>query len=232
MRTLLFVLVDLLLILAVASQLVRWWRVLQREHYIASSLLATWGRWLLPPSSVVRGATLRRADRVRRAVPVGALLLITAAVVTLFDSLVGVLIAAITLLVYPWGLSIRGRTSRLAFTRRMTTVAMVSATLTLVALAAAVIASYATLAVIVAAVVPVWIALATLVLAPVEERSAQRFVDAAATRLRRVNPRVIAITGSFGKTSTKNHLATVLGGSVASSLRHEVSITVRDCHVP
>jgi UDP-N-acetylmuramoyl-tripeptide--D-alanyl-D-alanine ligase len=56
-------------------------------------------------------------------------------------------------------------------------------------------------------------------LRPYEDRRAQVFVDQAVTRLTRVHPRVVAITGSYGKTSTKNHLVDLLahdGGVVAT----------------
>jgi UDP-N-acetylmuramoyl-tripeptide--D-alanyl-D-alanine ligase len=56
-------------------------------------------------------------------------------------------------------------------------------------------------------------------LKPYEGRRAQAFVDQAVTRLTRVHPRVVAITGSYGKTSTKNHIVDLLavdGGVVAT----------------
>jgi UDP-N-acetylmuramoyl-tripeptide--D-alanyl-D-alanine ligase len=70
----------------------------------------------------------------------------------------------------------------------------------------------------------VWAVPATLdvsarVLSPRERRASQQFVDQAVARLGRVRPRIVAITGSYGKTSTKNHLADLLrddGGVVAS----------------
>jgi UDP-N-acetylmuramoyl-tripeptide--D-alanyl-D-alanine ligase len=48
-------------------------------------------------------------------------------------------------------------------------------------------------------------------LKPYEEHRSKRFVDQAVARLTRVHPRVVAITGSYGKTSTKNHLAQLMG---------------------
>ncbi len=38
-----------------------------------------------------------------------------------------------------------------------------------------------------------------------------RFVRRATTRLRAIDPQVVAITGSFGKTSTKEHLRDIVG---------------------
>ena len=201
-----------ILLLGVTCQLFRWWRVLQREHYIASSLIETWWRWLVPPASMVVGDTLRRTTRVRLAIPVGAMGMLVSVAVSATSAPAGGALTGLTLMIFPWGLSIRGRTSRLAFTRRMMTVAIASVLIVVTGLAISLLCRSAVLAVLVSCLVPLWVALATVALAPVEERSAQRFVTAASTRLRRVQPRVIAITGSFGKTSTKNHLATLLGG--------------------
>ena len=48
--------------------------------------------------------------------------------------------------------------------------------------------------------------------APLERRLARSHVARAAARLRRVAPTVVAITGSFGKTSTKGYVAHLVGG--------------------
>jgi UDP-N-acetylmuramoyl-tripeptide--D-alanyl-D-alanine ligase len=48
---------------------------------------------------------------------------------------------------------------------------------------------------------------------PLENRLVQPFLDRAQTRLARVAPRVVAVTGSYGKTSTKQAIAHVLSGS-------------------
>ena len=64
-----------------------------------------------------------------------------------------------------------------------------------------------------AAAVPVMIDAAALAMRPVEERLARKYRISAQATLSRVGPRVIAVTGSFGKTSTKNHIADLLTGS-------------------
>ncbi|MEI2420288.1 hypothetical protein V6O07_08435, partial [Arthrospira platensis SPKY2] len=57
-----------------------------------------------------------------------------------------------------------------------------------------------------AALVPVVAELALLTALPIEERVARRYQQQAERRLRSVAPTTIAITGSWGKTTTKNHV--------------------------
>jgi UDP-N-acetylmuramoyl-tripeptide--D-alanyl-D-alanine ligase len=59
--------------------------------------------------------------------------------------------------------------------------------------------------------VPIFLDLTTRALKPYEEHRSKKFVDLAIARLHQVHPRVVAITGSYGKTSTKNHLAQLMG---------------------
>src|SRR5665647_3135971 len=68
-------------------------------------------------------------------------------------------------------------------------------------------------AVVAALVVPVLVDAACLLTAPVERRLSEHFVTDASRRLSRVAPTVVAVTGSFGKTSTKNHLAHLVRGT-------------------
>ncbi len=58
---------------------------------------------------------------------------------------------------------------------------------------------------------PLIVDLALRVTLPFERRPGRRFVDEAARRLRSVSPRVVAITGSYGKTSTKQYVRHLLG---------------------
>ena len=55
--------------------------------------------------------------------------------------------------------------------------------------------------------------------APVERQLASTHVDRAAARLRSVAPTVVAITGSYGKTSTKGYVAHLVGGTYTDRLR-------------
>ncbi len=169
----------------------RWLRVAQREHYLPGSVsrfAARW--WRLPP--------------VNPLLAVGAL---GAAVASWWWPLAGLATAA-AVSAAPRGLSLRGRTSPLAWTRRLRTLAALAAGLALVALVAGSLAGPASaVAVLVALVVPLVVDIACVVTAPLERRLGGHFVDEAAARLTRVGPQVVAVTGSYGKTSTKGHIA-------------------------
>ncbi|MDZ4771003.1 MAG: UDP-N-acetylmuramoyl-tripeptide--D-alanyl-D-alanine ligase [Chloroflexota bacterium] len=59
---------------------------------------------------------------------------------------------------------------------------------------------------------PLLLVTANLLMTPVEAFMRRRFVERARRTLRAVNPTVIGITGSYGKTSTKSYLAHILNG--------------------
>jgi len=172
----------------------RWLRVAQREHYL--------------PGSVSRFA-LRWWVHVRVNAPL--LLLALAAVgLSWFFPLAGSATAGIAILAPLW-LSVRGRTSALAWTRRLRTLAVVWAALEAgtVAIGFAVGRAAFFSATAVALCAPM-VDLACLVTLPLERWVASRFVSEAAQKLRSLNPRIVGITGSFGKTSTKNYVAHLL----------------------
>ncbi len=175
----------------------RWLRVAQREHYLAGTVSRFAARWWR--TTVVN--------------PVLAGVAVAAAVASLWWPLAGVAVAAVVA-VGPVGLSLRGRTSPLAWTRRLRTLAGVWAALEVVVVVVGVVTGVAApLAVVAALAVPVLVDLACLVTAPLELRLSAHFVDSAAARLAKVAPRVVAITGSYGKTSTKGHVAHLVRGS-------------------
>jgi UDP-N-acetylmuramoyl-tripeptide--D-alanyl-D-alanine ligase len=198
---------------AVAAQSIRWLRVLQREHYDPLAPGRFLWRWTARPVATV--------DPWRR-------LPVNLSVATFVAAIVLVAVGqdrwavAVTVLygvACPVGLSLRGRSGALRWTRRLTSVAIVCVFFVAVAGAAVATPRPWIVAAAVVWLVPFLVALSAVVLAPAEDRRAARFVARAVERLNRVRPRVVAITGSFGKTSTKSHLVDLLGpdaGVVAS----------------
>ncbi len=201
------------LAVAVAAQLARWLRVLQREHYDPSAPGRFLVRWSLTPVGSAT-STWRRALN-PSVVALVAVIALACAGLDRWAALVTVLYGVAC----PWGLSPRGRSGPLVWTRRLATVAALSAALVGVAGVAGATSRPFLVALVVVWLVPVLVALAAVLVAPLEERRARAFVDQAVARLARVHPRVVAVTGSFGKTSTKSHLVDLLGpdaGVVAS----------------
>ncbi len=195
-------------------QMVRWLRVLQREHYEAVSTLRFWRRWSWPSLRSTSFVVLWRS----RPLVVSFMVWCTfpiAVVVSVLAHAVAVVVvdAIISGVLFPWGLTPRGRTGKLRWTRRLSTVAALGTLISglLVALGTLVANPW------LFGALAVWtppgaLAAAAWLLAPYELRRAAEFVDQAHQRLTRVHPVVVAITGSYGKTSTKNHLADLLSG--------------------
>ena len=186
----------------------RWLRVAQREHYLP-------------------GAATRFARRWWTSRPGHAALLAVAAAAAAASAVLPAagLVAAAVAATGPPGLTVRGRTSRLRWTRRCSTVgvAVAAALVALVALGA--VAAGLRGAVVAAAVVVVLLPIVVdgvlAVLSPVEDLLSRRFVRDAAARVARVRPEIVGITGSYGKTSTKVFVAHLAGArfSVVASPR-------------
>jgi len=177
-------------IVALAPSGLRWLRVAQREHYLAGSstrFAARW--WTVTPLNAAL-----------------ALVAVAGAVASLWWTLAG-LATAVAVGIGPIGLDVRGRSSPLAWTRRFRTLAAVWLGAQLVVVIVGVVTGLASpLAVLGALIVPILVDAACALTGPFESRMAGRFVHQASARLSLVAPTVVAITGSFGKTSTKNHL--------------------------
>jgi UDP-N-acetylmuramoyl-tripeptide--D-alanyl-D-alanine ligase len=181
--------VVLLCLLATALGTPRWLRVAQREHYLPGSVSWTEQLWL---------------SRDRRSALIWLPVLVLFAL-GVFSRDAFYVAAAFLAQVPPLGLSHRGRTSKLTWTPRLRRLCLVLGVLVLLVglwspgLAAATSLFLSPL-----------VDLALFAVKPVEKRLAQPFLDSARTKFSRVRPTVIAITGSYGKTTTKNYLAHLL----------------------
>lgn len=190
--------------LAALAALLRWLRVCQREHYIAGSCMRFAGRWVWVRPPNVGLATVAVAA-------LGVGLWAAASGRTSVASLSALALAGCTA-VFPWPMSMTGE-PRLRFTRRLIRLSALSAC------ACAAVATLCGLLVgpglalaLVAALVPAVVGIAAAVIAPLEKRLLLSFRRRAEMRLSRVSPVVIAVTGSWGKTSTKQHVRDLLAG--------------------
>lgn len=175
----------------------RWLRVAQREHYLPGTVERFANRWWYgQPLNLVLYSLALAAFVVSARFRVASLVL------------AGIIAAG------PVGLGIRGRTSKLAWTRRLKTLAATAGGLQLIFFAIGFAAGAPVfIACLVAALSHAIVDLALLIRAPFEQRTAKVFVAQAQKRLQSVGPKVVGITGSYGKTSTKNYVAHLLSGS-------------------
>jgi len=169
----------------------RWARVAQREHYLGGAVSRFAVRWWT--CSLVNA---------------GGVIIALGGVVAAFMEPLWALVPAVVVAFGPIGLGLRGRTSRLAWTPRARRVAgmvvVLEAVLVILGRAAVPLVTIELVA------LPVLIDVALWVLEPIERRLSRRFVDQAAGRLRAVAPKIVAITGSYGKTTTKGYVGHLL----------------------
>lgn len=108
-----------------------------------------------------------------------------------------------------YGLPLRGtRPGPLRWTRRLRTLAVVWAIIEVFLLWAGWVP-----AILAVVFVPVFVDLAVSITAPIENVLANRWVNKAKAKLDQIRPTVVAITGSYGKTSTKQYVAHLVGGT-------------------
>ncbi|HXZ83053.1 MAG TPA: Mur ligase family protein [Acidimicrobiales bacterium] len=187
---------------------IRWLRVAQREHYLPGSLFLFARRWWVRDPGHRVAATCAVGSVVGEGFVPGA----------------GIL-GAIVVAVGPVGLGLRGRTGRLRWTRRLATIASIAAgEYGLAVGTAAVVGGLRLTATVLAAAAvgsPIILEIALLLDRPLESVVARRYVRLARGKLQRIRPIVVGITGSYGKTSTKNYVVHLLSGtfSVVASPR-------------
>jgi UDP-N-acetylmuramoyl-tripeptide--D-alanyl-D-alanine ligase len=175
----------------------RWLRVAQREHYLPGSTTRFALRWWSggPVAPAMAAVALAGAG-------------------VAFASPIVAVVTAVMVIVGPPYLGVRGRTSPLAFTRRLRLLAGVWVVLQAAVIGVGILVHRAApLAALGACAVPLVVDAACAVLSPVERRLVTPFITSARARLAQVSPTVVAITGSFGKTSTKQHVTHLLSGS-------------------
>ena len=190
------VLAALLTIVATALAGWRWLRVAQVEHYLPGSVTLVASRWW-------------------SGLAVNAVLAVLAVTVLVLGPLGG-FIALAVVAVGPLGVSPRGRTSKLRPTRRLRTLAIKWAAIQLALVVFLTLGMGLPLAMsgaIGAMAVPALVDLALLLLRPIENLVSARWAKQAAGRLAEVSPIVVAITGSYGKTTTKALVAHLLSGT-------------------
>lgn len=175
----------------------KWLRVSQREHYISGYSTRFALRWWFS-----------------RPINVAALALVVVCIVAAIASPAAAIAAALLLVVFPLGLTFRGRTSKLAWTGRLKRLGVVVWVDMVILAVGFWFTPYSSTLVLIAAIAaPALVDSAALLMAGFEKTASRRFVNEAQAKLEQVRPRVIAVTGSYGKTTTKNYIAHLLAST-------------------
>lgn len=182
---------------ALAPAGLRWLRVSQREHYLpdATSRFA-WRWWLSEPANASLALLGLVGLGCSTRWPLAALAPAGAAAIG------------------PLHLALRGRSARLVATARLRRLAALWLVLEAILVVVGIlVGAPAPLAAAGALGCPVLVDLASAIAGPIERRLLMTYVRQASDRLSRVRPTVVAVTGSYGKTSTKNHIAHLVAGA-------------------
>jgi UDP-N-acetylmuramoyl-tripeptide--D-alanyl-D-alanine ligase len=176
----------------------RWLRVAQREHYLPGSAIRFALRWWggFGPNRVLAAAAVA-----------GVVL----SPLSPFFAIAGALAIGAGPLRFPVRATAPGP---VVWTTRLRTVAAVVGAVQVVVVAAAVpLGGGVPVSALVALLSPLAVDLTLAALGPLEDRKAGRFVAQARSRLGDVAPAVVAITGSYGKTTTKAYAAHLMRGA-------------------
>ncbi|MDF1594710.1 MAG: UDP-N-acetylmuramoyl-tripeptide--D-alanyl-D-alanine ligase [Acidimicrobiia bacterium] len=182
---------------AAAPAALRFLRVAQREHYLGGSTIRFALRWWTGSRNVW--------------LFVAGIVGLAATPWWWWMALVPIGVAALG----PLGLGVRGVSSPLRWTgrlRRLT--AIVSGSAALLIVASVVLEFVTVVAAILALGMPLLIDLGLALAAPLEARLGRRWIDKARDKLNAVDPRILAITGSYGKTTTKEYARLLLAAEM------------------
>jgi UDP-N-acetylmuramoyl-tripeptide--D-alanyl-D-alanine ligase len=196
------VLITVIPLAAVVIADARWLRVMQREHYIPGSCTTVALRWARrrPPNQVLAPVAVAAAVLALTGQPAGV-------------ALGGALAATVAAAVFPVAMPLLGGPQRLVRTPRLMRLAGCVLLIEAVIAGAAVWLGVPGVVAVLAVAVPVVVDGAARVLRPAEARLARKYRTAAQAKLGLLAPRVIGVTGSYGKTSTKNHISDLLSGT-------------------
>lgn len=189
--------IVLLSILAFLASAIKLLRIAQREHYIPGYVTRFYLRWLKVPENFI------------------IYLLSVGCFISCFFYKPIVIACLVLIGSLPVNMHFLGKSTRLKFTRRANTTLFVAFVVFLI-LDIILFFVKPQLPAVLNLASPVFFDVSLFVLAPVEKRLGIKFVNQARDKLKKVNPRIIAITGSYGKTTIKNLVVTLL------SYRYEV----------
>jgi len=194
--------------LAAVAVSLKWLRVAQREHYIAGWVSRIAGLWLVRrPSNLVL-------------VPVALVLIAVGAWANIGTNgpvlaYFGIPAALIAAGFFPIGLDIRGTSSPMNWTPRVRRLLLAYAVIFVGASALLWLVLGVVGVGLVLLAAPLLMDLALIPMNAIEKRLSNKYLVSARKRLNQVKPTVVAITGSYGKTSTKGYVGHVLDGSFA-----------------
>ena len=173
----------------------RWLRVAQREHYIAGWVRRIAALWLQ-----------------RR--PVNMVLLLVAVVLWIVGIFVPLLapVAIVVAALLPLGLGVRGTSAPLAWTPRAKRLTVAFVVIFLLVVSGALLVGPSSLALPIL-LAPLLMDLALIPMNAIEKKLSNKYLVSARKRLNQVRPTVVAITGSYGKTSTKGYVGHLLDGA-------------------
>ncbi|NNN21543.1 MAG: UDP-N-acetylmuramoyl-tripeptide--D-alanyl-D-alanine ligase [Acidimicrobiales bacterium] len=212
-------------LLAFCVSSIRYIRIAQREHYLAGSVTRFASRWMKLSLSPLLWV-------VSFGLAVGTLFLAPLAL--------GAFALSDTV---PIGLSYRGSSGKLKWTRRLKTLFGLEVTLIVAIYLLVLLIFGSNLALLTIALCNVFgfliCDLSLLISEPIEQFVGRKYINNAAKKLKEINPQIVAITGSYGKTSTKNAVSSLLSGlkaTVASPAsfnnKYGLSRTVLDYLLP